>query len=341
MKLCMVMAGNEEGGLEKHFVDLCNALVKDPDIELLAIGHEKYAQRFSQDVNYLAIDLSKSRRNIKMLWQLAAAIKKFNPDVVHAQASKAAAIIKSLKKILPGKKVATLHNLKNNTKMFKGYDGVIAVSKSASGRLPDSLDKVAVIYNGQNSAVAVEPYARAELLKQAGLEDNGKHLCIGVGRFVYAKAFELLLEAWVDIEHNLILVGDGPDRPELERLVAEKQLGGRVSILGFRDDVINLLASSDVCVISSRYEGFPYVMVESLFVKTPIISTKVPGCNEMLPPQRLLEIDDVANLKQGLQQQLADLGSLQSDFESVFEFAEQELTVAAMTRKHLEFYQSL
>lgn len=341
MKLCMVMAGAEEGGLEKHFVDLCNALAEYDEVELLAIGHAKYSGRFSKKVNYLPLDLSKSRRNLKILWKLTSIIRSYNPDIIHAQANKAAAIIKSLSFFLPGLKVATLHNLKKQTKMFCGYDAVIAVSKTAAERLPRDLKRVTVIYNGQNNKVEVKPYERAALLKEANLSGDKKHLCIAVGRFVYAKAFEILLEAWSEIDHNLILVGDGPDREALEELVKKYKLTERVSFLGFRQDVINLLASSDVCVISSRHEGFPYVMVESLFVKTPLISTSVPGCKEIFPVHRLLEADNVQALKIGLKNQLSDLKSLENDFKPVFEFAEKELTVNAMTRKHKDLYQGL
>lgn len=340
MKLCMVMAGAEEGGLEKHFVDLCNALANNREINILAIGHEKYASRFSELVCYKVIDLSRSRNNIAMLYSLCETIRHFNPDIIHAQANKAAAMIKRLRKLLPGKKIATLHSLKKKTNMFKAYDHVVAVSSAAQTRLPEGI-KSSVIYNGMSIDEPPKAYSRIELCQQAGFSAPEKTLCLAVGRLVHPKAFDLLLEAWVDIDANLLLVGDGADKSTLMQLHKKFSLHNKVSFMGHRKDVLSLLKSVDVCVISSRYEGFPYILVESLMMKTPLISTAVPGCSEVLPEERLMEPNSVEALSEGLKKQLGNIESLKEDFKPLYNYAEEHLSLAAMAKQYENLYQSL
>ena len=60
MHICMVMAGDEEGGLEKHVVELANGLAQAGQ-KVTLIAHEKYAERVS-GVEFKALDLSKSRK---------------------------------------------------------------------------------------------------------------------------------------------------------------------------------------------------------------------------------------------------------------------------------------
>ncbi|MFH4377113.1 glycosyltransferase, partial [Acinetobacter baumannii] len=78
MHICMVMAGDEEGGLEKHVVELANGLAQAGQ-KVTLIAHEKYAERVS-GVEFKALDLSKSRKNPILLWQLYQTIKATHAD---------------------------------------------------------------------------------------------------------------------------------------------------------------------------------------------------------------------------------------------------------------------
>ena len=86
MKVCQIMAGDEEGGLENHVVELCNALIDRVD-DLVVIAHEKYRDRFRPEIRFLPLDLSGGRRNPWLLMRLAMLIRREAPDIVHAQAT--------------------------------------------------------------------------------------------------------------------------------------------------------------------------------------------------------------------------------------------------------------
>ena len=124
--------------------------------------------------------------------------------------------------------------------------------------------------------------AREELRQRHGL--NGPTL-VFAGRLVPQKAIEIALEAVRQVpEVSLLLVGDGPHRRQLERRAQELELDGRARFLGPRPrgTVFELLAAADAAVLSSRWENFPHVVVESLAVATPVLATDAGGVREIL-----------------------------------------------------------
>jgi glycosyltransferase involved in cell wall biosynthesis len=108
---------------------------------------------------------------------------------------------------------------------------------------------------------------------------------IAIGRLSHEKGFDLLIEALAlcgrrDLE--LLLVGEGGLRPELERLVAERGLGSQVRFLGFQSNPFPLVRIADALVISSRFEGLPNVVLEAFACGTPVIATPAPGVAEIV-----------------------------------------------------------
>jgi glycosyltransferase involved in cell wall biosynthesis len=97
------------------------------------------------------------------------------------------------------------------------------------------------------------------------------------------KGHEYLLRAAAGVpEATFILAGDGPLRPRLEELARSLGLAERVLFLGHRDDVPALLASCDLFVLPSLYEGLPLSLLEAMASGRPAIATDVPGSNEVV-----------------------------------------------------------
>lgn len=90
-------------------------------------------------------------------------------------------------------------------------------------------------------------------------------------------AFRLLREACGPTEVRLILAGEGPQRDELERRIAELGLSGTVRLLGSREDVAELLAECDVFALSSIAEGMPVTLLEAMAASLPVVATDVGG----------------------------------------------------------------
>jgi N-acetyl-alpha-D-glucosaminyl L-malate synthase BshA len=81
---------------------------------------------------------------------------------------------------------------------------------------------------------------------------------------------------------RLMLVGDGPDRHRIERLVNELKLQDRVLLTGFRSDIPNLFQCSDVAVLCSETESAPLTLLEALSCGLPVIATNVGGIPEIV-----------------------------------------------------------
>jgi glycosyltransferase involved in cell wall biosynthesis len=123
---------------------------------------------------------------------------------------------------------------------------------------------------------------RDELRRRHGFD--GPTL-VFAGRLSLQKALHVALRAVAACEGvALVVAGDGPERPRLDRLVAELGLGDRVRFLGAqpRETVLELLAAADAEVLSSGWENFPHALIEGLAVGTPVISTEGGGVGEIV-----------------------------------------------------------
>ena len=133
-----------------------------------------------------------------------------------------------------------------------------------------------VIHNGVEPAIrrgAEQHGAR----KRWGLEDH--HWVVGfVGRLDPCKDIDFLLRAvsseGVDRDVRLLLVGDGPDREYLERMIAQRGLADRIIWAGRLDDPTDAYAVMDVMVLPSVYEVFGNVILEAMAAGVPVIGRR-------------------------------------------------------------------
>lgn len=321
LSVCQVMAGAESGGLERHFVDLCNALAARHRVT--AIAHPLHRAALDPAVRFVPLGLDRGRRNPFLLGQLLRAVRATDADLVHAQASKATAMLALIKPWLNTPLVATLHNRKRRLGAFGRCDGVIAVSRELARDL--RAPHVAVVHNG------IEP--PPEMLPPQRIST-----ALAVGRLVEAKGFDCLLQAWRDIDARLLIAGDGPQRKALADQIEALDLSARVTLLGQRDDIGALMANADLLLLPSRNEGFPYVLVEALQRARPVIATRVPGAVDLLPDACLVPVDDSRALAARVKRAIEDPARLHADFAQIWQMARQRLTLDAMLAGTEAFY---
>lgn len=147
---------------------------------------------------------------------------------------------------------------------------------------------VTVIPRGRDPAFfeRVDPESVAAVRRE--LELSPEHpVVLDVARLWHWKGQSDLVEAWPRVlrelpEIRLVLVGNGPDRYRLERLVRTLDLEDRVRFAGYRNDVPALLALADVFAFPSRYEGLPGAVVEALFAGLPVVLSDIPVHREMV-----------------------------------------------------------
>jgi glycosyltransferase involved in cell wall biosynthesis len=173
-------------------------------------------------------------------------------------------------------------------------DEVIAVSQGAADDLVRtaglSADRVDVIYNPVITADLLA--ARKAPPPHRWVEEGQPPVVLGVGRLTPQKDFPTLLRAFALVRRQrparLIILGEGPDRPELEALVAQLNLGDDVALPGYHPAVPAFMARAAVFVLSSAWEGLPTVLIEALALTRNIVSTDCPsGPREILQDGRL------------------------------------------------------
>lgn len=106
-----------------------------------------------------------------------------------------------------------------------------------------------------------------------------------VGRLVKWKGVDGAIRALAEVaETGLVIVGDGPERAELERLTVSRGLEGRVYFAGQRPraETFALMAACDLLVLNSTYEGLPHVVLEAQVLGLPVVATAVGGTSELI-----------------------------------------------------------
>lgn len=341
MKIVQVLATNGGiGGLEQHTFNLVNELSQQHEVHIIA--HPCYANKFNAHVCFHAVDFSRSRWNIFLLCQLKSIINIIQPDIVHAQAGKAAELISKIRPWLkPVKFVTTVHGTKKNKSIYTFADAVIAVSQALTQGIPS--EKAYVVYNGvytqPNLSDEQKQQLKSEIYTQYSLLNSPKNIVMCIGRLEPVKNISLLLYAMSNIDAHLFIVGDGALRSDLEQQTAALKMQDCVAFLGFRTDARDLIQIADVVVLSSDREGFPLVMVEALQANKTMASTRVNGVIEWLPEPYLANIGQAKELQQAIENALTV--QAQADFSPLFIKAKQELTVTAMAQQTLNIYEHL
>jgi glycosyltransferase involved in cell wall biosynthesis len=161
-------------------------------------------------------------------------------------------------------------------------------------------ERVEVIYNGSNLSGydARRPLRRAV---RAELRlDSDSLVIIQVARLNRLKDHPTALHAMKRLRATmpnakLLLVGDGEERPAVERLIGELALTDSVRVLGTRHDVPRLLQAADVFLLTSVSEGIPLTLIEAMATGLPCVATRVGGVPEVVIDRHTGLLAEVSN----------------------------------------------
>lgn len=149
---------------------------------------------------------------------------------------------------------------------------------------------------------------------------SGKPVVLAVGRMVDQKDHRTLIRAMQKVDATLMILGDGPLKPDLLALAAELGITDRIVMAGFVQDPKPYMRAARVLALSSKFEGFGNVLVEAMACATPVVSTDCPyGPSEILAGGRfglLAPVGDAATLASAITRTLAtppaDAGALRA-----------------------------
>jgi glycosyltransferase involved in cell wall biosynthesis len=195
------------------------------------------------------------------------------------------------------------------SRAFVGVSSAMAAELAAALALPPAA--VNVVYNG----VPHQPGDRGRVRRELGLGPD-ELLVVAVGSLFPVKGHAVLMRALARLRDvadvppwRAAIAGTGGEEAALRTLIGEHCLGDRVSLLGFRSDVPDVLAAADVYVMPSLYEGAPLALMEAMFAGKAIAASAVGGIPELVSHDRealLTPPGDSAELATSLRSLLCD-----------------------------------
>ena len=225
--------------------------------------------------------------------------------------------------------------------LYEQYGHVICNSEATAASLqkwaPGLTVPTSVILNG----IPLERFAQA-LPAEIAAPRQGATRLVAVARLDPQKDHATLFRALVSVpQAQLLLVGDGPLRRQLEQLAAELGIGERVFFLGWRSDVPEILKASDIFVHSTHSDGFGIAACEAMAAGLPVIASDVPGLSYVLGDSAVLvPQSDPTALADALRRVIADRALYEEMKRCGLQRAEQ-FSIDRTAQKHADLYHSL
>lgn len=211
-------------------------------------------------------------------------------------------------------------------KCYENYDKTICVSKYVLNDFTNifKINNAQVLYNTVESDKILE---KAKEPVTSIRKQDGWVNIIGVGSLKKSKGFHKLLKIHKKlinegIKQRVYILGQGPEKNNLENAVRENNLEDTFILLGYNTNPYKFVANCDLFVCASEAEGFSTAVTESLIVGTPVVTTRCSGMDELLGKNNEYGIITENNedaLYDGIKKMITEDGLLQSYAEKALE----------------------
>jgi len=206
-------------------------------------------------------------------------------------------------------------------------------------------NRVEVIYNGLDPQPFLTP-RRLDMRRQWGLAADTPLIGF-VGQLDERKGVHTLLSAFAgmkDRNHDahLVMVGEGPLRPMILEFGRSHHLDDRIHLLGFRDDIEEIMKNITLLVLPSLWEGFGIVLLEAMAAAKPVVTTAVSSMPEIVLDRltgRVVPVQDVDALMQAMEEILAHPDRAQLWGQNGRKRVQEHFTLEQMIDRYLRLFQ--
>lgn len=302
MKFILVSSSANLGGGERNLLDIAEYLsAKKDDVQVIIPGPGRMVEVLGdKGIPFLKIDMP-SYPGLRAVLHMRRRFKQDRPALVHAHGTKAALFARLASAGLKIPIVYTLHGIHylNYSNPFKRWIYIFVerllmpltkrfvcvcqrnLEEGKQAKVIDA-DKTVLIYNGIDSRPSD---LRERARKERGLNDEV--IVLNIGRLQDVKGQIYLIKAASRLKKfkdkvKVWVVGEGEEENKLCQVMAEERVEGIVSLLGYQEDIWQLLAAADVFVLPSLGEGFPYAVLEAMAFRKPVVASNVGGIPEMI-----------------------------------------------------------
>jgi len=303
-------------------------------------------------------------KDLRALWRVFGAIRQFKSDLVSAHSTKAGFAARFSCAILRVPVIFTAHGWAFTEGKNPLTRYLLALAERLSAKVTEKIicvsehdkklalrfrvapeQKLIVIHNGMEPTL----YLNADGSKvrfELGLKED-EILITMVARFVPQKDHDTLLQALSLLPgggFKAALVGGGEREAFFRKKVGKLGLGDNVIFLGERRDVPQILAASDIFVLSSNWEGLPRSIIEAMMAGLPVVATRIGGVSELVEDEVtgfLVPPKDPDALAEALQKLIADPELRRRMGEAGREKALQEFTLDRMLHETERVYREV
>ncbi len=338
------------GGQEKRTVRLINNINKEKFELFYAVQPDSklYENRSKIDAKIIPIKMKQSY-DIKAIFNLCKIVKKYNIDIISTHSGKDAWLGSIVGKITNKKVIRTRHLQTpiNSTVSYNLSTKIVAVSKQVENYLKEKgvkKDKLTTIYTG----IDTEKFKPGNgiLKKELNLDKNS--IIIGIVAVLRnAKRHKDLIEAITQIDNSnihLIIVGSGPQEENIKKIILEKNISEKITMLGHREDVEKILPDFDIFVLPSNMEALGTSILEASSCGVPCIGSKVGGIPECIIDNKtgfLFENQNIDDLKAKINILIKDKNKRKEFAKSARELILKNFSVSSMVNNTQQLYESL
>jgi len=286
MKIAFIIYSLNKGGAERVVSLLSSELSKQHEIKIILFS-KIVSYKYGGDIIDLNLP-SKSNKIgkvfnvLKRTYRLKEIFKEEKFDKIFAFMETA-----YLPSILTGYPIVS--SVRNNPKVYNDFiintilsksEKIVAVSKTIENILNRQ-------YNISNTTTILNPIIIDNNYKIKEDLQQYQPYILSVGRLNKQKNFTMLINSFaksnVKEEANLLIVGEGNQRDELQNIIDKLALKDKVVLLGQKDNINDYYLQCDIYILSSSFEGFPNVLVEAFSNKCACIATNCPtGPSEII-----------------------------------------------------------